>query len=63
MYSRIHEELLILDFENARGPAPRVLKEKNQPFRVYSVTNMQSNKIVFNLAHKQIDRVICKAYK
>ena len=38
MYSRIHEKLLILYFENARGAAPSVLKEKNQQFRVYSTT-------------------------
>ena len=38
MYSRIHEQLLILYFENARGAAPSVLKEKNQQFRVYSTT-------------------------
>ena len=38
LYSRIHEKLLILYFENARGAAPSVLKEKNQQFRVYSTT-------------------------
>ena len=38
MYSRIHEKLLILYFENARGAAPSVLKEKNQQSRVYSTT-------------------------
>ena len=33
---RIHSELLILFFQNARGCAPRVFKVKNQQFLVYS---------------------------
>ena len=36
---RIHSELLILFFQNARGCAPRVFKVKNQLFLVYSTVH------------------------
>ena len=38
---RIHSELLILFFQNARGCAPRVFKVKNQQFLVYSTIQNQ----------------------
>ena len=35
IYSRKHEELLIIYFEKARDRAPSVLQENNQQFPVY----------------------------
>ena len=60
MYSRIHEKLLILYFENARGAAPSVLKEKNQQFVFYDLIHVH---LKLHLKHNQFDMAIHKVYK